>query len=221
LAKYAVRLHQGRFASLDRVRQVVGATPHLDVADRIAERSITLAKDSLRVVPLTFSAASRPRVLSVTVAVRTDLAAGTTLDVELRRSVDVRSEWVDGADPGAAVARVAPLADSADVVIVGSYLGQGTRVADANAPSLLVDLVRAVVQRNPRTIVVAFGNPYFYQQVPFTPTYLVAWGGFPVSQRAAARALLGLSEISGRLPVSIPPALRLGDGARRELRAAR
>jgi beta-N-acetylhexosaminidase len=220
LTKHALGLDRRRYANVDSARQVVGIPSHLETADRIAERSITLAKDSLRVVPFAVSS-SRPRLLSITISGRADLGAGGTFDAELRRSADVRSVWVDAADPAASLQRIGALLDSADYVLVGSYLGQGTLVADVNAPSPLVDLVRAVTQRNSRTIVVAFGNPYFYQQVAFTPAYLVAWGGFPVSQRAAARALLGISEISGRLPISIPPALRLGDGERRELRAAR
>lgn len=219
--KHAMGLHQQRFMNIDSARTVVGVGAHLEIADRIAERSITLAKDSIRIVPFAASSSTRPRVLSVTVAARADLGAGSTFDAELRRLADVRSEWVDAADPAAALARVGALADSAEYVVIGSYLAQGTRVSDARAPSALVDLVRTATQRNQRTIVVAFGNPYFYQQVSFAPAYLIAWGGFPPSQRAAARALLGITDISGRLPVSIPPALRLGDGEQRQSRVAR
>lgn len=217
--KHALGLHGNRLVSLDSARTVVGNGAHLEVADRIAERSITLAKDSLRAVPFSL-APSRPRILSVTVAARADLAAGTAFDAELRRSADVRSEWVDVADPAAAQARVGALADSATDVIIGSYLAQGTRVADTNAPTPLVDFIRYLTQRNPRTIVVAFGNPYFYQQVPFASAYLLAWSGFLPSQRAAARALLGSADITGRLPISIPPALRLGAGEQRQARVA-
>jgi beta-N-acetylhexosaminidase len=221
LYKFALGLHERRFVSVDSARRVVGIAPNLEIADRIAERAITLAKDSLRLVPLAGVTSSRPRVMSVTIAARADLGAGATFDAELRRAADVRSEWVDAADPAAAVGRIGVFADSADYVVIGSYLAQGTRVSDANAPTPLVDLVRAATQRNARTIVVAFGNPYLYQQVPFVPTYMIAWGGFPPSQRAAARALLGAIEISGRLPISIPPSLRLGGGERREIRVAR
>jgi beta-N-acetylhexosaminidase len=216
--KHALGLHAMPFVSLDSARKVVGSGPHLEIADRIAERSITLAKDSLRVVPFML-APSRPRILSVTVAARADLGAGTTFDAEMRRSADVRSEWVDAADPAAVQARIGALADSATYVILGSYLAQGTRVADVTASTPLVDFIRHVTQRNPRTIVVAFGNPYFFQQVPFTPAYLLAWSGFPPSQRAAARALLGHVGITGRLPITIPPALRLGSGEARQARA--
>jgi beta-N-acetylhexosaminidase len=219
--KYALGLHRNRYVDVDSARAVVGTAAHLEVADRIAQRAITLAKDSTRIVPLPLAPPGRARVLSLTIATRLDLGAGTTFDAELRRSVDVRSEWIDAADPAAALARVGPLADSADYVVLGSYIGQGTRVTDVNAPSPLVDLVRAAVQRNPRTIVIAFGNPYFLQHVPFVPAYLVAWSGFPPSQRAAARALLGAADIGGRLPISIPPALRLGDGEQRAARVTR
>jgi beta-N-acetylhexosaminidase len=221
LRKHALGLHRQKQVNVDSARAVAGAAAHLAIADRIAERSITLAKDSLALVPFAVSSSRRPRLLSITIAPRADLGAGVTFDAELRRVADVRSEWVDAADPAPAQARVAALADSADYVIVGSYVGQGTRVADANAPVPLVEFVSLVTQRNPRAIVVAFGNPYFFQQIPFVPAYLLAWSGFVPAQRAAARALVGAADISGRLPISIPPALRLGDGAPRQARQPR
>lgn len=220
LQKHAMGLHRDREVDLRVIRNLVGIPAHHAVADRIAERSITLAKDSLRVVPLT-ALAGRPSVLSITIAPRADLGAGSAFDAELRRGSNVRSMWVDAADPAAALARASALADSVDYVLLGSYLGQGTVVANTDVAQPLVELARALVARNPRTIVVAFGNPYLYQQVPFAPAYLLAWSGFGPSQRAAARAVLGLSDITGRLPISIPPAMRLGDGETRLKNAQR
>jgi beta-N-acetylhexosaminidase len=40
--------------------------------------------------------------------------------------------------------------------------------------------------------------------IPDSPSYLLAYSSFPVSQRAAAKAVLGEIEISGKLPVSLP-----------------
>jgi beta-N-acetylhexosaminidase len=45
----------------------------------------------------------------------------------------------------------------------------------------------------------------------------VAWGSAPVSQRAAARALLGLSPITGQLPITIPSVAGYGAGLRRDV----
>jgi beta-N-acetylhexosaminidase len=220
LQKHRLGLAHSRQVDVQAIRERVGIPAHLAVAERIADRSVTLAKDSLRLVPLA-AAGRRPSVLSVTIASRTDLGAGSAFDAELRRSADVRSLWVDAADPAASTARVVTLADSVDYVVIGSYIVQGTVVANTTVAQPLVELARAAVQRNGRSIFVAFGNPYLYQQIPFAPAYLVAWSGFTPSQRAAARALAGSIDITGTLPISIPPALRLGAGEHRAATGSR
>ncbi|HVS61354.1 MAG TPA: hypothetical protein VHE82_11740, partial [Gemmatimonadaceae bacterium] len=50
---------------------------------------------------------------------------------------------------------------------------------------------------------------------PSVSSYLLAWGGAPVSQRAGALAVLGEREINGRLPISLPPSLPFGAGIHR------
>jgi beta-N-acetylhexosaminidase len=216
--KQQLGLERQRFVSLDSVRAIVGDTAHLAVAALAAQRSITLAKDSLSLVPLARSASQQAgRVLSITVASRTDLPAGVTFNAELRRSTSVRAELVSPDDPSTNFDRLFAAADSSDVTIVSSYLTTGTNVSNPNAPESIAQFMRALVLRHPRTIVVAFGNPYLLQQVPAASTYLVGWGGFPVSQAAAARALVGASPISGRLPISIPPLLHFGTGEDRSM----
>jgi hypothetical protein len=44
---------------------------------------------------------------------------------------------------------------------------------------------------------------------------MIAWGPSQASQRASARALLGFAAITGKLPISIPPRARFGDGEER------
>jgi beta-N-acetylhexosaminidase len=214
--KQRFNLDRRRFVSLDSVRSVVGDTANLAVAALAAQRSITLAKDSLNIVPFVQQSASAPRVLSITIATRTDLPAGATFNAELRRGFPIlRTELVNPDDPSPNYARLLAIADSVDVAIVGSYLSTGTNVSSPNAPEPLAQFMRDLAQRHPRMVLVAFGNPYLLQQVPSVSTYLVAWGGFPVSQTAAARALLGLAPIGGRLPITIPPVLPFGAGITR------
>ena len=214
--KQRLGLNRRRVVDLDSLRAIVGDTAHLAVAATIAQRAITLAKDSLSLVPIPRATSPAPRVLSITIAGRTDLAAGATFNAELRRSFpELRTEQVVPDDPSANFDRLLRAADSSDVAIVGSYITTGTNVSNPNAPEPIAQFLRTIVQRHPRTIVVAFGNPYLLQQVPAASSYLVAWGGFPVSQTAAARALLGTSAINGRLPISIPPVLPFGAGLTR------
>jgi beta-N-acetylhexosaminidase len=211
--KRQLGLDRQRVVNLDSVRAIVGDSAHLSMAALAAQRSITLAKDSLSLVPLARTAGQQAaRVLSITIAARTDLPAGATFNAELRRSATVRTELVNPDDPSTNFDRLLAATDSSDVTIVSSYLSTGTNVSNPNAPEPIAQFMRNVVERHPRTIVVAFGNPYLLQQVPAASTYLIGWGGFPVSQAAAARALLGAAAIGGRLPISIPPLLHFGTG---------
>ena len=104
--------------------------------------------------------------------------------------------------------------------VVDHGMPDGTRPCfalwpDVAAPRAFVDFVEELQRRGRHPIVVALGNPYLLQQIPDVSAYLIAWGGFPVSQRAAARALLGAAPITGQLPISIPPAVQIGVGAKR------
>lgn len=212
MMKHQVGLDRRRLVDLDTLRSIVGDTANIAVAARAAERGITLAKDSLSLVPLTRMNGA-PRVLSVTIAGRTELTAGATFNAELRRMAPaLRAEQITLEDPTPNFARLLAAADSFDVVVVGSYVTTGTNVSNPNAPEPIAQFIRDLAQRHPKTIVVAFGNPYLLQQVPGVSTYLVAWGGFPVSQTAAGRAVIGAAPIHGRLPISIPPVLHFGAG---------
>jgi beta-N-acetylhexosaminidase len=212
--KERLGLNRQRFVDLDSLNAIVGDSGHVNLAQRIAQRSITLAKDSLSLVPL--SRAPMPSVLSITISNRSDLAAGTTFNAELRRAVaSLRTEYVDPANADLSIDRLAALADSAGVTIVSSYLSQGSTVASTAAPANILGLFRRLNENGRKVIVVAFGNPYLLREIPEVPAYLLAWGPFPLSQRAAAIALIGEEPIGGVMPISIPPFVKYGTGIRR------
>ena len=212
-AKRRLGLAQSKLVDINALRFHVGDSASLQVARTIAEKSITLAKDSLRQVPI---ASRTARVLSITLARRADLSAGTAFNAELRGALrNLRAEFVATEDGALNYPRLTAAADSADVVIIGSYIGHNWDAVTANAPGAFAGFVETLVARGRKPIVVAFGNPYLLRQVPSVPSYLIAWGGFPVSQQAAARALLGTSAITGHLPISIPPHVSRGAGEER------
>ncbi len=215
-AKRRIGLPEGKLVDINALRFRVGDSASVQAARRIAEKSITLAKDSLRQVPI---ASRTARVLSITLARRADLSAGVAFNGELRGGLtNLRSEFVATEDGALNYPRLIAAADSADVVIIGSYIGHNWDAVTANAPGVFAGFVESLVARGRKPIVVAFGNPYLLRQVPAVPSYLIAWGGFPVSQQAAARALLGTSAITGHLPISIPPHVRRGAGEERPAR---
>jgi beta-N-acetylhexosaminidase len=221
-AKRRVGLDRQRSVPIDSVRFIVGDSDHVAVARSIAERSITLVRDSFKQVPLSALPRSR-RVLSITLARRTDLAAGSAFDAELRRHfTTVRSEFVNADAAGNADwERLLRAARSSQVVIVSSYVSHAWNATTATAPKEFAKFLKDLVRIRKRPIVVSLGNPYLLQQVPDVPVYLVAWSGISLSQRTAARALLGTSAITGRLPIRIPPYTSIGAGLIREADSAK
>ena len=207
-------LDRARLVNLDSVRAIVGDTAHLAVAERVAERGIVLVKDSLRSVPLTSN--REARVLSITFARRTDLGAGVGFNGEMRRAFDsLRAEFVSSDDAAPNFERLLQLTDSSDVIVLGSYVNISSTTATAGAPRAFLDFVARLRMRNARVVLVSFGTPYLLQQAPSVAAYMIAWGPSQVSQRAAARALLGSAAITGTLPISLPPFASFGGGERR------
>jgi beta-N-acetylhexosaminidase len=202
--KTRVGLRTHRLVDLDSAREIVGDSAHAAVARSAAERSITLVRDSAHQLPLSHLNKGA-RILAVTYAHRTDLGAGLTFDAELRKSFPaLRSEYVDADLERPDFFRLLAIADSADVILVSSYVAHSSTVATLNVSRSFVDFVEELRRRKEHPIVLAFGNPYLLQQIPDAAAYVVAWGGFPVSQGAAARAVAGVVPMTGTLPITIP-----------------
>ena len=214
--KRKLGLAQNKLVDLNALRFAVGDSSSAQVARLAAEKSITLVRDSARQIPVLDST---KRVLSITLARRADLSAGNAFNAEIRtRLPKLRTEFTSVEDASLNYPRLLAAADSADVVIMGSYVGQSWDATSASAPEAFTNFVQTLVLRGRKPIIVAFGNPYLLQQIHWVGTYLVAWGGFPVSQIAAARALTGAAAITGRLPISIPPYASIGIGEERPAR---
>jgi len=211
-------LRTGRLVDLNAVDTIVNVPARSKVAAEVAEKSITLARDELSLVPLPRAG---KRVLAITYADGSDLLAGRVFNQELRAGgFMLNAVSVDSRTTPAELDALRAQADSVDVVIASAYVyprdGRGTIGAGGGFPALIEQL--AAAKKN--LIAVSFGNPYLVSAYPSAPAYLLAWGGAPVSQRAAAAALLGTAPISGRLPISIPPYFKAGAGIDRATTSA-
>jgi beta-N-acetylhexosaminidase len=81
----------------------------------------------------------------------------------------------------------------------------------------MADHITGLRKAGSRERLATFSNPYIDAELPPTDAYLIAWGGLPVSQRAAARAVLGLAPITGQLPITIPSVAPYGAGLQRQV----
>ncbi len=209
-AKVQAGLPHQRFVDLDSVAARVGVRAHKELAATIAQRSITLARDSIGLVPLADSAR---RILSVTYVGVQDPVAGRVFDQSLRASGrQVRTRRVDARTSAEDFAAIRAAADSADVTLVSIYISPVEAAGSVQAETAFTEFMRELTSAGKPVIAVSFGSPYIINAMPGVSAYMLAWSGVPVSQRAAVQALLGRAPITGTLPVSIPPHFEHGVG---------
>jgi beta-N-acetylhexosaminidase len=202
--------------SIEAVDSIVNIPANAAIAKEIAERSITLARDNTNSIPL------RPddkRILSITYAGSSDVIAGRIFNENLSgEGRTVRRVAVDARTSEAEWTALRASADSFDVVLASAYVMPVEYAGTVQVRGGFSGFVESITASGKRIAAISFGSPYLISSFPSVPTYLLAWGGAPVSQRAAAQAILGINPISGHLPVSLPPSLRIGDGLLRDAR---
>ncbi len=213
-AKARAGLRQGRLVDLNAVDRIVDIPEHTSIAEDVAARSITLAQDKMNIVPLVLD--STKRILSITYAEASDLVAGrafnSVIAERLPAAITIR---VDGRTSDAEYAALGAQADSAALLIVSAYVSPREFSGTVGTQPAFSRFLEKMALSGKPIIVLSFGSPYLLSAFPSVSSYLLAWGGSPISQRAAALALLGEREINGRLPISLPPALPVGAGIHR------
>jgi beta-N-acetylhexosaminidase len=237
MAKHELGLHRNRFVDVEGVRRVVGIEANARPARTAAEKSITLVRDSGGMIPMN-RLPGTSRVVSISVAPRTELSAGLALDRELKGafpgllSLTLIPEVVFDATAGgaaggayrasptpailpAAVENAIRIANGADVAVISSYIGAGTTTASMAATGGLPELINGLRSAGTKVVLVSFSNPYLAQGLPYTEAHLIGWSASTLSQRATARAMLGKAPITGRLPITIPGVAPYGAGLTR------
>jgi beta-N-acetylhexosaminidase len=101
----------------------------------------------------------------------------------------------------------------ADTIVVGLYgrVRSGAKNS-VGIPENGAAILREALAARKNVIGISFGNPYILSSFPEMQTYVVAYGDMPSLQRAAARSILGMQDITGRLPISLPGLYPRGTG---------
>lgn len=236
MAKHEFGLHRNRYVDIDGLRKSIAVDANMRPARLAAEKAITLIGDGQTLVPLNQRPATS-RVVSISVSSRNEVSAGVAFNAEVKSmfsgllTLNLTPEVVFDATAGAAAGNAAgyqasptpallggavenalKIANGAEVAIVSSYIGASTNTATMDATIGLADLITGLQKNGTKVVLVSFANPYLAMSLPKTDAHLLAWSASPLSQRAAARALLGRAAITGKLPITIPGVAPFGAG---------
>jgi len=208
--KRRLGLFERRTVPLDRIMQTVGTRRMQNAAEDIAVRSLTLVRDSGGALRQLRAHRSRLAVIAYADEATSSVALRFSELLRLNGdTVDYFRLWPMSGPASYDSARTV-LARNPVALFAANVKPISSR-GNIALPDSLAALIGAVDATQP-TVLLSFGSPYLLDQTPSVKTYLIAWSGVRVSERAAARAVLGLSPIGGHLPIRIPPEYHVGWG---------
>lgn len=213
-AKFDLGLVKQRITPVDEVDRIVSSRDAVALASEIAEHAITLVKDDDKLVPLK-ALKSDVRIFNLAITNGDDRLwiANSFIAAMGHSGGKLETMVLDDRSSDAEIERAVERARNADVVIASLYGRVRTgQVRSVGLPEPGARALNALLSRNTKVIGISFGNPYLLQSFPTLRTYLVAYGDMPSLQQAAARALLGEIDISGKLPISLPGSYPRGTG---------
>ena len=211
-AKARLGLARNRFVSLDSLRAVVASAAHRALAQDVAQRAITLVRDSARLLPV----AAAARVAIVNYMPETEIKAGRAFAREMTR---LRPNARVAAKIAPTTARtqldsIAAALRGSDVIVLASYVRRVEGEGRNTVPPHIAAWIDSVAAGR-TAIVVSFGNPYVIRQFPKARAYINTYGIGDALEIAAARALSGAARVTGKSPVSLPGFFKAGDGLAR------
>jgi beta-N-acetylhexosaminidase len=201
-AKAALGLNAKRAVVLGEVDREVSNPRYNEIAQQIADRSITLVRDEQKRLPLD----PKGRLLNITFTDEDDPAITKVFVDELRsRAAQAESLLLDHHATEWDVSRLLARLGKGeyDAVILSVAVRARSGKGSVALPLIGKRLARGLIERKLPLVVISFGNPYLLTAMPEAPSYMLAYSPFAVSQRAAAKAVFGEIEISGKLPAAI------------------
>lgn len=213
-AKYDLGLKRQRIAPLEGIDRVVSNDAATALAREIAEHAITLVRDEGRLLPASnLPPGARIFNLAITNGEDRLWVANPFAGALAHGGQKIEVTVLDERSSDKEVDKALDKAKDADLVVVSMYGRVRTGQSNSGAlPDAGTRALKKLIERKAPLVGISFGNPYLLQSFPDLKTYLVAYGDMPSLQRAAARALLGEIDITGKLPITLPSLYARGTG---------
>jgi beta-N-acetylhexosaminidase len=213
-AKFDLGLVKQRITPLEAIDMNVAGKESVELACEIAEHAITLVRNDDQLVPLN-SLKPDAHIFNLAITNGDDRlwVANTFVSALSASGRKVETVVLDDRSSDAEVKKALERANRAELVIASLYgrvrTGQARSVG---LPEPGAKALSALIGNKLPLVGISFGNPYLLQNFPQLRTYIVAYGDMPSLQTAAANALLGRIDVTGRLPISLPGLCPRGTG---------
>jgi beta-N-acetylhexosaminidase len=206
-AKQRVGLFRSRLVNLDHLSDGIEDKKLDALAQSVADRAFTLVKDDKHLFPMPPEGGSCLVIMS-----EGDFSTrGQTLTRELK-AIAPTVYVTHSSMPDTLLSAFAADIVHCKQVYVATFITVGANRGNVALQGGLGGFLKTVLSGPAPVALISFGSPYLLRDFADVAAYAATFSVASTSELAAARALLGEIPITGRLPVSIPPIAKLGDG---------
>jgi len=206
--KEKLGLHNNRMISMKDTYTQIGKQKNFKSAAEIAQKSITLVVDKNKLLPL------QPEVDEVLYIIdlydRENNHAESDLTKQLKRAGrKVISFQIDKSDSLLVADYILDQIPKDALVLLNAFANPVEHKDEIFLPKVEAIFINKLIKKSKKMVVTSFGSPYLIQDFKDVPVYICAYKGSPLLQKAVGNALIGNSNISGILPITIPGIAKL------------
>ncbi len=224
-AKKTLGLHEDRHVDFNKIRDVINDPYHNELAEEIAQQSLTLVRNDDDMFPL--DPDEDQTILNISLEDIDDQRINVHSPDMLAPSLPVRQFFNDGfsskfgemptynLDPQSNDEHIDSMmekAEEADKILLHAYVTARSGAGELDIPDHIDKALQDLADLDTPMGVVSFGDPYFISGVPEIDAYMAAWSANKAAIEAAVQTLTGEQQPMGRLPIEIPDIGEIGDG---------
>ena len=209
--KYELGLAKQKITQIDQIDRIVSNSETAALTDEIASKAITLVKNDSGLVPLDRNA--KIALLGISNGFDGPQTMGSLVSTLRQNGVRFTPVYLQENSAADQIAAARKAVAEADIVITGLYgrVRSGAKNS-VGIPENGASILRDLLASDKKVIGISFGNPYILGSFPQMKTYIVAYGDMASLQRATAKAILGMQDFTGKLPISLPGLYPRGTG---------
>jgi len=202
-AKRWLRIERKLNLNTHSIIDSINNSTHNRLAKKIAEQSITLIKNDAGVIPLDLS--KYENISCVTVTDGSGNETATFFQHLLsRRLGDINSLLITNKTKRRGFGSAISSIKNSDLILMPVFMEVKEQKGKEKLRKEQLRFIKKVLRLKAPVIMISFKNPYLLSSFPITRTYLNTYSYTLASQQACLKALLGETNITGKLPVSIP-----------------
>jgi len=197
----------------EEIDRKVANPANLEVADRIAEDSITLLRNGGNLLPL--DPAEYRTLLNLSFPAKSESDLERPLDEALRKTFDrVITRRIDNQVSPAVLDKAWGEANNADVILCAIFTNMPPEYSAHGFTATQIEFIQRLIKGRTPMIMASFGDPLTISLFPEADCYLCLYSDCPASQTALVNELFGklVMPVKGKLPVTLDANFHYGFG---------